>query len=65
MAANALVQDGYVEAGYLQGMLAREQQTSTFLGNGIAIPHGTLETRDMVKKNRRANFPISTGNRMG
>ncbi|MDU8923404.1 fused PTS fructose transporter subunit IIA/HPr protein [Pasteurellaceae bacterium LIM206] len=49
MAANALEQAGYVESGYLQGMLGREQQTSTFLGNGIAIPHGTLETRDMVK----------------
>ncbi|MDU7785233.1 MAG: fused PTS fructose transporter subunit IIA/HPr protein [Aggregatibacter aphrophilus] len=49
LAANALEQAGYVEHGYLQGMLGREQQTSTFLGNGIAIPHGTLETRDMVK----------------
>ena len=49
LAANALEQAGYVESGYLQGMLGREQQTSTFLGNGIAIPHGTLETRGMVK----------------
>lgn len=31
-------------------MLAREQQTSTFLGNGIAIPHGTTDTRDQVLK---------------
>jgi phosphocarrier protein FPr len=29
-------------------MLAREQQTSTYLGNGIAIPHGTTDTRDLV-----------------
>ena len=50
MAASALEQAGKVEQGYLQGMLGREQQTSTFLGNGIAIPHGTLETRSMVKK---------------
>ena len=49
MAAAALEQAGYVESGYLQGMLGRELQTSTFLGNGIAIPHGTLETRSMVK----------------
>ena len=49
MAASALEQVGNVEQGYLQGMLGREQQTSTFLGNGIAIPHGTLETRSMVK----------------
>ncbi|MGR3806875.1 fused PTS fructose transporter subunit IIA/HPr protein [Pasteurella testudinis] len=61
MAANALAQDGYVEAGYLQGMLAREQQTSTFLGNGIAIPHGTLETRAMVKKTGVQIFQFPNG----
>ncbi|MBE2896018.1 fused PTS fructose transporter subunit IIA/HPr protein [Pasteurellaceae bacterium HPA106] len=48
--ANALISTGYVKAGYEQGMLVREQQTSTFLGNGIAIPHGTLDTRDLVLK---------------
>lgn len=61
LAANALVQDGYVEAGYLQGMLAREQQTSTFLGNGIAIPHGTLETRELVKKTGVQIFQFPQG----
>ncbi|ADO47796.1 fused PTS fructose transporter subunit IIA/HPr protein [[Enterobacter] lignolyticus] len=48
--ASALVSAGNVAEGYLAGMLAREQQTSTFLGNGIAIPHGTTETRDQVLK---------------
>ncbi|WP_413737933.1 fused PTS fructose transporter subunit IIA/HPr protein [Sodalis sp. RH21] len=46
--ASALAQAGSVSAGYVDGMLAREQQTSTFLGNGIAIPHGTTDTRDLV-----------------
>ncbi len=32
--AAALVQAGNVAEGYVNGMLAREQQTSTFLGNG-------------------------------
>lgn len=48
--AGALVQAGNVASGYVDGMLAREQQTSTFLGNGIAIPHGTTDTRDQVLK---------------
>ena len=48
--AAALVQAGNVADGYVNGMLAREQQTSTFLGNGIAIPHGTTDTRDQVLK---------------
>lgn len=48
--AAELVAKGNVAAGYEVGMLNRETQTSTFLGNGIAIPHGTLDTRDLVKE---------------
>lgn len=48
--AAALTAAGNVGEGYVNGMLAREQQTTTFLGNGIAIPHGTTETRDLVLK---------------
>lgn len=61
LAAKALEQAGYVENGYLQGMLAREQQTSTFLGNGIAIPHGTLDTRSMVKNTGVQVFQFPQG----
>ena len=61
MAASALVQADNVENGYLQGMLSREQQTSTFLGNGIAIPHGTLDTRSMVKKTGVQVFQFPQG----
>ena len=50
LVAAGLVANGNVENGYEAGMLAREQQTSTFLGNGIAIPHGTLDTRGLVKE---------------
>jgi phosphocarrier protein FPr len=46
--ASSLSAKGYVEAGYREGMLAREKQSSTYLGNGIAIPHGTTDTRSMV-----------------
>lgn len=46
--AAALATAGNVDQGYVNGMLARELQTSTYLGNGIAIPHGTTDTRDLV-----------------
>lgn len=49
LVAEGLVANGNVAAGYETGMLARETQTSTFLGNGIAIPHGTLDTRHLVQ----------------
>ncbi|MBF8745699.1 phosphoenolpyruvate--protein phosphotransferase [Pseudomonas monteilii] len=46
--AARLVADGLVADGYLEGLQAREAQGSTFLGQGIAIPHGTPQTRDLV-----------------
>jgi phosphocarrier protein FPr len=46
--ADHLVADGLVAPGYLKGLTDREQQGSTFLDQGIAIPHGTPETRDLV-----------------
>jgi len=46
--AAALTAAGCVSAAYVDGMLQRELQTSTYLGNGIAIPHGTTDTRDLV-----------------
>ncbi|VFP79827.1 fused PTS fructose transporter subunit IIA/HPr protein [Candidatus Erwinia haradaeae] len=46
----ALYKAGNVKNNYIDGMLAREKQISTYIGNGIAIPHGTLETRDLILK---------------
>ncbi|WGL98752.1 fused PTS fructose transporter subunit IIA/HPr protein [Arsenophonus sp. aPb] len=46
--AQALINAGYVTSDYLTGMQKRENQASTYLGNGIAIPHGTVETRHNV-----------------
>ncbi|EJG5522221.1 fused PTS fructose transporter subunit IIA/HPr protein [Salmonella enterica] len=59
--AAALAQAGNVADGYVDGMLAREQQTSTFLGNGIAIPHGTTDTRDQVLKTGVQVFQFPQG----
>lgn len=55
------MQAGNVAEGYVNGMLAREQQTSTFLGNGIAIPHGTTDTRDQVLKTGVQVFQFPEG----
>ena len=48
--AKQLTDNGLVAEQYVKGMLNREKQNSTFLGNGIAIPHGTTDTRDLVNK---------------
>ncbi|WP_392558986.1 PTS sugar transporter subunit IIA [Orbus mooreae] len=46
--AKNMIEAGLVKADYQQAMFDRDQQISTFLGNGIAIPHGTTEKRDSV-----------------
>ena len=50
-AGRLLEERGYVEKGYAEAMLERERITTTYLGMGIAIPHGT----DEAKKNIRTS----------
>jgi mannitol/fructose-specific phosphotransferase system IIA component len=38
-----LASAGYVSPAYVDGMQAREQALSNYIGNGIAIPHGRNE----------------------
>jgi PTS system mannitol-specific IIC component len=44
-----MVRDGYADARYKDGMFAREKEISTNLGNGVAIPHGTLASKKYIK----------------
>ncbi|NAR46086.1 phosphoenolpyruvate--protein phosphotransferase [Acinetobacter haemolyticus] len=57
--ANILVQDQLVKADYLSGLHAREAQSATYLGQGIAIPHGTPQSREFILETgiRLAHFP--------
>ncbi|MEB6084018.1 PTS mannitol transporter subunit IICBA [Serratia marcescens] len=47
-AGEQLVKSGYVEPEYVPAMLEREKLTSTYLGESIAVPHGTIEAKDRV-----------------
>jgi len=49
-AGEQLVKLGYVEPEYKQGMFDREKLVSTYLGESIAVPHGTIETKKHVLK---------------
>ncbi len=40
---------GYVDAGYAEAMLERERTATTYMGEGVAIPHGTAEAKTKVK----------------
>lgn len=43
-----LVDAGCVTQSYVGGMLAREEIMSTYLGNGVAIPHGQFDNRSDI-----------------
>lgn len=47
-AAEVLVAAGAVTDEYLEAMRQREETVSTFMGNELAIPHGTGEAKDAV-----------------
>lgn len=49
-AGEQLVKGGYVEPEYVEAMLDREKLTPTYLGESIAVPHGTIEAKDRVLK---------------
>lgn len=46
--AQLLYQAGLTQTAYLSGLQQRELQSSTYLGQGIAIPHGTPQSRDAI-----------------
>lgn len=52
---------GAVEAGYTDKMLDRERSVSTFVGEGVAIPHGTSEAKSLVHETRLAVLQFPAG----
>lgn len=49
-AGDQLVKLGNVSPEYVDGMFAREELVSTYLGESIAVPHGTIEAKQYVQK---------------
>lgn len=45
-----LVDSGYVEEAYIQGMLDREASFSVAIGNHVAIPHGTNDVKPLIQR---------------
>ncbi|QQT20377.1 PTS sugar transporter subunit IIA [Staphylococcus pasteuri] len=60
-AGQALVDSGAVTENYIQAMKDREDVVSTFMGNGLAIPHGTEETKGNVIQSGLSLLQIPEG----
>jgi PTS system mannitol-specific IIA component len=49
-AGEILVDAGAVTPAYIDSMFEREQSVSTYMGNYLAIPHGTNESKDSIMR---------------
>jgi PTS system mannitol-specific IIA component len=49
-AGEILVDAGAVDPEYIDSMFEREKSVSTYMGNYLAIPHGTNESKDTIKR---------------
>ncbi|MBI2333673.1 MAG: PTS sugar transporter subunit IIA, partial [Chloroflexi bacterium] len=59
--ARLLTQHGNTNPGYVDSMFEREKVANTFLANGIAIPHGMPENRELVLKTGIAVLQVPEG----
>ncbi|SMH62732.1 phosphoenolpyruvate--protein phosphotransferase [Azospirillum agricola] len=60
-AAQLLVAAGCIDPAYVDSMIRREGVANTFLGHGVAIPHGMVEDRELVRRNGIAILQIPQG----
>lgn len=60
-AGQLLVQSGAVTEDYIQAMLERETIVSTYMGNWLAIPHGTDDAKSAVLDSSLSLLQIPNG----
>ncbi|HLQ40513.1 MAG TPA: PTS sugar transporter subunit IIA [Tetragenococcus sp.] len=56
-----LVSAGCVDEEYVAAMIERNEMVSTYMGNFIAIPHGTDEAKKYVKKSGISIIQVPAG----
>ncbi len=49
-AGRMLLGTGAVGEGFVEAMFEREKSVSTYMGNSLAVPHGTREAKQFVEK---------------
>ena len=56
-----LVQAGFAQPAYVDSLLRRERVGGTFLGEGVAIPHGMVEDKHLVSRTGLAVLQVPAG----
>jgi mannitol PTS system EIIA component len=56
-----LVENGNVNDRYVDSMFERERSVSTYMGNAVAIPHGTNESKQWVERSGLSVITVPEG----
>jgi mannitol PTS system EIIA component len=56
-----LVRNGNVDERYVNSMFEREKSVSTYMGNAVAIPHGTNESKQWVTRSGLSVITVPQG----
>jgi PTS system mannitol-specific IIA component len=60
-AGELLVANGYVDDKYIDSMFEREESVSTYMGNAVAIPHGTSDSKQWVSQSGLSIITVPDG----
>ncbi|HET7478202.1 MAG TPA: PTS sugar transporter subunit IIA [Rubrobacteraceae bacterium] len=60
-AGKLLVDNGNVDERYIDSMFEREKSVSTFMGNAVAIPHGTNDSKQWVERSGLSVITVPEG----
>lgn len=61
MAGQLLVDAGHASVEYIDKMIEREQTLSTYMGGGLAIPHGTKDSKELIRSTGLSIVQIPEG----
>jgi PTS system mannitol-specific IIA component len=56
-----LVENGHVDERYVDSMFEREKSVSTYMGNAVAIPHGTNDSKQWVTRSGLSIITVPEG----
>ncbi|GAB2674138.1 PTS sugar transporter subunit IIA [Paenibacillus thermoaerophilus] len=61
LAGQLLVDAGHVPAEYVDKMIEREAVSSTYIGAGLAMPHGTNEAKSLIRSTGMSVLVVPEG----
>ncbi|ALS25871.1 PTS sugar transporter subunit IIA [Paenibacillus cisolokensis] len=65
LAGQLLVDAGHVPAAYIDKMIERENVSSTYVGGGLAMPHGTNDAKELIRSTGMSVLVVPDGVEFG